>query len=65
MIRQHTETENYEQIYKCLACGAVQEEHKLVSIKLNGGGNVYYKLRCFVCNSENIKCIGDSVGGVK
>ena len=64
MIRQHTETGRYENIYECLDCTAVQEEHKLVSIKLSDGDNVYYKLRCFVCNSENIKCIGDSVGGV-
>ena len=61
MIRQHTETKHYENVYKCLDCGAIQEEHKLVAIKIGD----YYVQRCFVCNSRNIRCIGDTVGGVK
>jgi len=53
MIRQHTETENFERIYECKACSAIQEEHKLVKIKLDG----YFVQRCFVCNSEQVKQI--------
>jgi len=47
----HTETEIYEPIYQCSDCGAQQEWHKLVVIRLDTKTVV----RCFVCGSERVK----------
>lgn len=56
-MHDYTETENYEQIYECV-CGAKFEETNVVAIRLANK----CLLLCPVCNSEQIRCIGDDRG---
>lgn len=59
MIQEHHDTNCFEQIYECQDCEAIAEEKKLTVIRLIDR----FILRCPVCNSEQIKCIGDLRGG--
>lgn len=55
MIYEHHDTECFEQYYQCQDCNAIAEEHKLTVIRLADR----IVLRCPMCNSEQIRCIGD------
>ena len=57
MLHDHADTEHFVQIYECVN-GHIIEEQDIISIRVHDT----YKLLCPICNTEQIKCLGDVRG---